>query len=93
MYYEKPDTTKNTPVASISIIALSILHIGVWFVIRNLLEIDEIGYPSTILYPFIYFTAALLIIGIIVGLRNKSLGYIDMILVFIILFVTYIKFI
>ncbi len=89
MYYEKPDTTKNTPIVSIPFVVVRVIHVCTTFFVKSVTGLDEIGYSSTILNPIVYFTALLVVLGVVVGLKNKSLGFLDMILGFIILVATY----
>ncbi|MBU3668944.1 MAG: hypothetical protein FGM57_03175 [Candidatus Taylorbacteria bacterium] len=89
MYYEKQDTTKYTPIVSIPFLVVAFIHIAVTVCIKYVVGQDTVGYSSNLLNPIIYFTAFLVVLSIFVQLRNKSAGYIDMLLAFVVLVGTY----
>lgn len=89
MYYEKRDTTKFTPIVSISFAVIACIHILVTAFVVHFISIDEIGYPTTVLNTAVYFTSFLVFLSVIVGLKNKSSGYIDMLIACILLIATF----
>jgi hypothetical protein len=89
MYYERPDNLRNIPIVSIPFIFMTMVHFFVVLVVKYTTGLDETGYPSTVFSPFVYFSSFFLVLTVVVGVRNKSAGLIDMILGFIVLVLTY----
>ncbi len=89
MYYQQQDNLKDAPLISIPLVFVTLIHIGVVLFIKYATGQDQIGYSSGVLFPVIYLSSFFLLLTLLVGLKNKSSGLIDMILTSVVLIGTY----
>jgi hypothetical protein len=92
VYYEQPDNLKSAPIISIPLVLVVMLHAFLSWFVYYATKMDLTGYPSSILSPLIYFGAFLVLLTILVEIKNKSAGLLDMIVGFITLVATYVIF-
>lgn len=92
MYIEKPDNFKDAPVISPTIVVMTLIHLAVLFFSNYAIGTDNAGYSISVFHGAVYFTSFLLAMSILVGVRSRSAGLLDMFIVFLTFLFTFFAF-